>query len=242
MKKVILGIIIGILLMTFTTVYAATQFTAHLATFEVFVNGEKFVSDKPIVVIDGSTYLPLKAIGEVLGVSVKWNSELSRVEVGEEPKKAQTEYGYSNPAPIGTAQTLTTENILQKYTIEMSVNEIIRGDKAWEMIKEANMFNKPAKEGYEYLLAKIYFKVLDVNEGQAYRLSSFNINLISSDGKEYEYSSAVTPEPALDATLYKGASHEGWAVYEVKKDDPEPKLVFGRNYDGSGGIWFKTTK
>jgi hypothetical protein len=32
-------------------------------------------------VIDGRTYLPLKAIGDVLGVEIKWNEELFRVEI-----------------------------------------------------------------------------------------------------------------------------------------------------------------
>jgi len=42
----------------------------------------------------------------------------------------------------------------------------------------------------------------------------------------------------LDGHLYKGASSEGWDAFIVKKGDLSPKLAFGRNYDGTGGIWF----
>ena len=102
------------------------------------------------------------------------------------------------------------------------------------------MFNSPAPEGYEYILARIYFKVLDVSEGQTFHLSYIEIPLISTDGKEYDYTSQVTPDPELlGVYLYKGASIEGWAPYLVKKDDVMPKLAFGRNYNGTGGIWFK---
>lgn len=121
----------------------------------------------------------------------------------------------------------------------MSVEEIIRGDAAWNQLQAANMFNSPAPEGYEYILAKIYFRLLDINDGQTYHLSFIYIPLISTDGKEYDYTSQVTPKPALGADLYKGASSEGWAAYLVKKDDATPKLAFGRKYDGTGGIWFK---
>jgi hypothetical protein len=59
----------------------ANQWTALKATFKVFVKGEEFQSQDPTVAINGKTYLPLKAIGDVLGVDVIWNEELRRVEV-----------------------------------------------------------------------------------------------------------------------------------------------------------------
>lgn len=58
------------------------SFTAEDATFKIYVNNNEFVSDKPILVIDGSTYLPLKALGDILGVDVSWNDICKRVEVG----------------------------------------------------------------------------------------------------------------------------------------------------------------
>jgi|LSQX01.1.fsa_nt_gb hypothetical protein len=82
MKKLISGIIIGGILSTSFLAFAdADRWDALKATFKVFVNGSEFISEKPTVAIEGSTYLPLKAIGDVLGVSVEWNGEESRVEV-----------------------------------------------------------------------------------------------------------------------------------------------------------------
>ena len=83
-KNFIKGFVLGAL--TFSTVsLAATSYTALTATFPIIINGQTWESEKPVVVIDGSTYLPLKAIGEVLDVNVNWNSELNRVEIGETP-------------------------------------------------------------------------------------------------------------------------------------------------------------
>lgn len=240
MKKFLYGLLVGLLLSIGITAFAAEQLTAYRASFPILVNGKEWKTDKPVVTIDGSTYLPLRALGEALGVKIEWNSKLKRVEIGETPT---TGYSYSNPAPINTAQVIQVDNILQKYKVEMSVKDIIRGEEAWQLVKDANKFNDPAPEGYEYLLAKINFKLLDINEGEQYNLNgNVDITMVSSDGKDYDFAYAVAPEPELDAKLYKGASTEGWGVYLVRKDDAKPKLVFGRDYKGSGGIWFKAYK
>jgi len=163
-----------------------------------------------------STYLPLKAIGDVLGVPVQWNEKLRRVEVGS-ISNTKNEYSFNNPAPLNTIQTITKESFLQKYTAEVVVKEIVRGETANKMVADANIFNDPPKEGYEYLLAKVYVKLISIDEG-ALTLSPLQFSLISSDGKEYDMPFVVLPEPEITTTLYPGASHEGWVVFEVKKE------------------------
>lgn len=64
---------------------AAVTYTAVPADFKVLVNGEEFVSDPPALAVDGRTYLPLRAMGEALGVPVNWNEELHQAEVGTVP-------------------------------------------------------------------------------------------------------------------------------------------------------------
>ena len=86
MKKFVCGLLVGILLSVSIVSFAATeQFTALKATFPIFVNGSAWQTDKPVVVIDGSAYLPLKALGDVLGVNVAWDAAQKRVVVGEVP-------------------------------------------------------------------------------------------------------------------------------------------------------------
>lgn len=83
MKKWLCGLIVGVLASTCFMAFAAeaNQWTALKATFKVFVKGEEFQSQDPTVAINGKTYLPLKAIGDVLGEDVIWNEGLRRVEV-----------------------------------------------------------------------------------------------------------------------------------------------------------------
>lgn len=79
MKKFITGTCAGIALAS--TIALAASYMAEDASFKVFVNGEEFTSSKAVV-IDGRTYLPLRAIGDALGVPVNWNDESKQVEVG----------------------------------------------------------------------------------------------------------------------------------------------------------------
>jgi hypothetical protein len=62
---------------------------------------------------------------------------------------------------------------------------------------------------------------------------------VSQDGKVYHQAIEVEPDPQLDSTLYKGASNEGWVVFMVSPNDTKPKISYGVNNDGTGGIWFK---
>lgn len=113
MKKFVSGMLAGTILAG--TVAFGAQYVADTATFKVLVNGKEFNSDKPIVAIEGSTYLPLKAIGEALGVPVQWNAELKQVEVGNSAPaekestnlSADRDGSYENPYKFGDKITVT---------------------------------------------------------------------------------------------------------------------------------------
>jgi hypothetical protein len=85
MKKFILGLIMGSLIFSVVGVFAAS-YVADVAGFKVLVNGKEFVSDPPALVVEGRTYLPLRAMGDALGVPVNWNAELGQAEVGVIPR------------------------------------------------------------------------------------------------------------------------------------------------------------
>ena len=101
MKRLVAGLLIGLLLGLSVAAYAGDVLEAVVASFPILVNGKAFTTDKPIVTINGSTYMPLRAIGDALGVKVNWNSELKRVEIGDSGA-ASSGYSYSNPAPLNT--------------------------------------------------------------------------------------------------------------------------------------------
>ncbi|GHV44967.1 hypothetical protein FACS189492_2040 [Clostridia bacterium] len=79
-KKIISGIVVGILLCGVS--YSATEYVARIADFKVFVDGEEFKGTTgEVLEVEGCTYLPLRDMGNALGVPVEWNDELRQVEV-----------------------------------------------------------------------------------------------------------------------------------------------------------------
>lgn len=146
----------------------------------------------------------------------------------------------TKPVDMNVSQTVEVNGFDSNYSAEVTVEQVIRGAQALTMVKNANELNGPPKSGYEYLLAKINFKLLDIDGGKSlYLFGEADFNLVSQNGLVYNQTGEVEPDPQLDARLYKGASNEGWVVFLVKPDDTKPKISYGVNYDGTGGIWFK---
>jgi hypothetical protein len=240
LKTFTTGVLCGALIFGSVNAFA-TGFTAELADFKVLVNGKVFQSQQPPLVINDSTYLPLRAVGDALGVAVNWNSNLNQVEIGSTPAATVSEvanYSRNNPAPINTVQNISVTNFSGNYNANLRITETIRGNKAWELIKATNQFNSAPKEGYEYVLAKVAVSVMSVDNDKAVDLNSYNFQCFSGNNEESPRASVVVPSPAFTSKLYTGGNAEGYIALQVKKDDQDPKIVYGLKYDGSGGIWF----
>ena len=96
MRKFLSGFLAGAIIFSAIGAFAVS-YVAEPATFKVLVNGEEFNSDPPALVVEGRTYLPLRAMGEALGVPVEWNAELNQAEVGTTPvssEQGNTLFGY----------------------------------------------------------------------------------------------------------------------------------------------------
>lgn len=240
MKKCIISFIAG--LVTASTIAFAASYVAEPADFKVLVNGKEFASDPPALVVNGSTYLPLRAMGNALGVPVNWNDELQQAEVGSSPiaETVGANYSRNNPAPINTMQTHVQSE--QDYgdsacTANVRVESMLRGEAALRFIKEDSKTNKDAPDGYEYIVAKLAVSAPYIKIDRSVTIDSFLFDCFTSNNEKYE-SSGIYLNDALDETMYEGGNGEGYLVFCVKKDDLYPKVAFALGYDGTGGIWF----
>lgn len=248
-KRLILIVTIFMILSFASGVFASSTIqtiTAYLVgDLKFTLNGESWQpreedgSEMSPISYKNRTYLPVRAIGEALGINIDWINATRTVVIGDSIDTT-TIYSRTNPAPIGVAQRVTVDDYLNSYTAEVTVKETIRGEAAWEKIKEANMFNEEAGPDEEYILAKIYIKAIQVKDDKSIDVSSVNFDLYSEGNTKYnDFHSVVTPEPSISTSLYSGAEHEGYAAFKVKKADKNPKIAYGLNYDGTGGIWLK---
>ncbi|WP_163969594.1 S-layer homology domain-containing protein [Oceanobacillus halotolerans] len=142
----------------------------------------------------------------------------------------------TNPANIGDIVTVEHEDWLdgyQKYEIELK--ESISGNEAWEIIRNANIFNDPPEPGMKYVLAKFRIKVLDLEE-EPYNINHAKFDAVSKDGVKYDNWVSVSGlSPNLRTDIYTGGEHEGWTYFMVDETD-EPLAVF--NQSGDDEVWF----
>ena len=174
--------------------------------------------------------------------SVDTEPEANASAIDSQPSNdSAVSYDRTNPAPINTAQTIDYRDYIHSYNATVEVTEILRGTDAWKKIADANIFNSEPDEGYEYILAKIKVTANSVKDDAALDINHFDFTAYSSDNVEYDNKrvTVVKPDPALDGKIFAGASREGYTVFAVKETDAAPKMVFGEQYDGTGGIWFK---
>ena len=120
----------------------------------------------------------------------------------------------------------------------ITVLEVIRGAKAWDLVKTSSPSNKPAGTGMEYLVARIKFEfgAKGATGNQTYSIHEEQFVSVSSDGKQYETPSVVYPKPTLSGRLYEGESLEGLIVMLVGAAETTPLMIFGNNYNRT---WFR---
>jgi hypothetical protein len=136
-------------------------------------------------------------------------------------------------------------NSHELYDVKISVLEILRGEKAWERIKEASNSNKPPKAGSEYILARIRFQYLarGAPGNCIHELKESQFLALSAEGKKYDAPSLTPPKPELNAKLHSGDSVEGWAPFLVSQEDKKPIMTYGVDESGAvqhgGDMWFR---
>lgn len=133
-----------------------------------------------------------------------------------------------NPMPIGEAFLGTYTSGGYDYAIGITLQEVVRGEEAWNMLYEANRFNDKPPEGKEYILARFtvgYISDLG-GEDRALEISDWDFKFSTGTYRVEDLPSVVVPEPEFDLTLYELAYGDGWVAFLADVDDNSPKAVF----------------
>jgi hypothetical protein len=134
---------------------------------------------------------------------------------------------------IGEGYVTRVESIEARIT----VLEVRRGEKAWDLVKTSGLSDKPAA-GMEYVAARIRFEygAQGASEDPSYAVRGEQFASVSGMGGQYDRPSVLPPKPELSGWLYPGDSLEGWLVFFVSVGDEKPLMSFGNNYNK---IWFR---
>jgi len=99
MKKTFLVLIMVVVFTISSMVFAGDllQLTAYVAPFRVIVNNVEKEFENPIVTVNDRTYVPLREVGEALGMNVEWDGENQKIIIGNyqnTPQEWETVYRF----------------------------------------------------------------------------------------------------------------------------------------------------
>jgi hypothetical protein len=131
------------------------------------------------------------------------------------------------------------------YDAKITVVQVVRGEKAWEMLKAISTSNPPPKAGFEYLVARVRFEFSARTSPSHYNytIDETQFTAMKADGTAYAAASiAEEPMPDLQGTLKPGNSLEGWITLVVPRSDRQPLMLFRANvgsviHEGGGSLF-----
>lgn len=114
MKKIFFGLIIGLVIGASSSVFADGIIGKKIQnTYDVIVNGKKL--DEKAIVVDGTSYLPVRKIGEVTGFSVKFDSKVGVTLTGNGGNAALDNEKVSNSSNSNKYQNMSIEELDKIY-------------------------------------------------------------------------------------------------------------------------------
>ncbi len=135
-----------------------------------------------------------------------------------------TSNGLSRAKPAEIGELLRTKNW------EITVNAILRGEKAWQKIADANLYNDPPADGMTYMLANVSARYIGDDDDGVW-LDSSEFKTTGSKNIIYYLPGIVEPEPRLDAILYPGGRAKGWIALQFAEGEENRQLIFDAQFD-----------
>ncbi len=130
------------------------------------------------------------------------------------------------PAPIGQAVDFDLSSYSGDGSFTITINEVLRGNEAWEVVKEGNRYNEKPEDG-ELLLFNVTLVLNAWSDEEAYDAYSGRFEYFDSSYSEIstEFYSAVFDDK-FGAEIYEGGTAKGWIYCVVPKDEDSPLARF----------------
>ncbi|MBD0379756.1 FxLYD domain-containing protein [Paenibacillus sedimenti] len=164
-------ILASALTLTFSAgVFAATD-------IKLYVEGNK--TNIQVEIIDGSSYVPLKAVGELLGKEVKWEEATRSIYISDK------------------TQSTISEGEYQADNLSFYDLNVVKGKLGWEIVAEVR--NDGAKELKNAVFTAVFYN------GNGKRVGTAQGSLLDLSPKENH---TVKLETADDLTGYKSVKFQ----------------------------------
>ena len=149
-KKAVVFCLLGAMALGTCTVSAANGTKNISATFrniKIVVDGKEVSTSAEPFIYNGTTYLPIRAVGEAVGKEVTWNGGTNTVYLGEVPESAKQPETPAAPAATGSLPVFTKFMVESEMYGEEEVSEVLAAVRS-------------GKES-AYMIAEMYLKCID---------------------------------------------------------------------------------
>ncbi len=216
MKKVIIIVLVLVTLVFSSVVIGASyskQITAWFYDIDIVLNGQKMLLSKQPFIYEGTTYVPLRDIGENLNCTVIWDDDTKTAYMFSNDERTNNYYPYNT---LGTEDKDLDEVLKDKY------DEYTEGSYDLE-------FEYDIKEYSSYIRVKM--------EGQDFDKDTSRWSRRDDDDFEdfvEDVCKEISDEYEKDVKIYVyDENHDSAAKYEYdeSRDDLETKFEEDEDYD-----------
>lgn len=189
---------------------------------------------------NGTTYIPVRAVANSLGQEVVWNGQKSTIQIGLQPNAI-----ISTPTtavPIGSSQRMLLNADGKAFIANVKISSCYTGAYAAQLMYEAGVKNRPLAGDKKYMVAKVSVTVEKTADGKPVNLTRDLFRAFNMQQEEYTYSSLTIPKPVFGGLCNEKQTLIGTVAFVVRGSDSSPRIVFGGDEKGDGGLWFRTTK
>lgn len=138
---------------------------------------------------------------------------------------APTDLGKERANPAPRTEKIITDNW------EVSIVDVVRGEPAWAMLQEANLFNSALPGGMEYILVKVHVRNISTEDPPLAMSGGLYFASTGSAGVLYDTPFAVPPSPSLDIYLFSGGEYEAWVAVQAAVGETGMLLRFREPFD-----------
>lgn len=129
--------------------------------------------------------------------------------------------------PVISGKTTGSNGGDIEISMLISLMQPIRGQEAMDFIMSENQFNEPAPEGWEWLVFRLFTRLDEGSEDEAYS-PMFDFSSVKSNGSPSPTGHYVSFSASNDEygypELYKGGYKEGYMAVLIPEDDPDSTI------------------
>jgi hypothetical protein len=212
LSKTIKIIIIGILIVALAggAVFAAQAKYKGFPVANLMLNGQRVTPPSPAIIIDGTTYVPLRFVSESMGIKVAWDGKTQTVIIGE--KQAAS-------TPAQPKNEIAVKDASGKVLYALRINKVTT-------MTERN----PFADTNPVQVVMIDYTYTNVASDEDVYISELNFKVVDSAGKVgYLYPNSPKNYPQR---IPKGTTCNAQVIFGLDTKSDKVKIHFYKDLFG----------